>query len=93
MNTRPFASIVQLVLVFVMLASILMIGQQFQMGIYQTGLLILIASALLQVIFGNIPPNANFAKSLRMFLTFGIVVVIIFIISLLLVPLLVQLGK
>ena len=93
MNTRPFASIVQLVLVFVMLASILMIGQQFQMGIYQTGLLVLIASALLQVIFGNIPPNANFAKSLRMFFTFSIVVVIIFIISLLLVPLLVQLGK
>ncbi len=93
MNSRSFASIVQLVLVFVMLASIIMIGQQIQIGIYQTGLLILVASALLQVIFGNIPPNANFAKSVRMFVTFGIIVVIIFVLSLLLVPLLVQLGK
>ncbi|MFN8442319.1 MAG: hypothetical protein U0175_16165 [Caldilineaceae bacterium] len=93
MNSRSFASVVQLILVFVMLASIVMIGQQFEMGIYKVGLLILIASALLQVIFGNIPPAANLAKSLRMFLTFGIVVVVIFVLSLLLVPLLVQLGK
>ena len=93
MNTRSFASIVQLILVFVMLASIVMIGQQFEMGIYQIGLLVLIASSLLQVIFGNIPATANLAKSLRMFLTFAIVVVIIFVLSLLLVPLLVQLGK
>lgn len=93
MNTRSFASIVQLLLVFVMLASIIMIGQQFQIGIYQIGLLVLIASALLQVIFGNIPPNANLAKSLRMFLIFGVVIVIIFVLSILLVPLMVQLGK
>lgn len=93
MNTRSFASIVQLILVFVMVASIVMIGQQFEMGIYQIGLLVLIASSLLQVIFGNIPATANLAKSLRMFLTFAIVVVIIFVLSLLLVPLLVQLGK
>ena len=70
-----------------------MIGQQFQIGIYQIGLLVLIASSLLQVIFGNIPPNATVVKSLRMFLVFGVVIVIIFVISILLVPLMVQLGK
>ncbi len=93
MNSRPFASIVHLLLVFVMLASILLIGQQWNMALYQIGLLVLVASALTQVVFGNIPPNANFARSLRMFLTFAVIVVIIFFLSLLLVPLLVQLGK
>lgn len=93
MNTRSFASVIQLILVFVMLASIVMIGQQFEIGIYRVGLLVLIASSLLQVIFGNIPATASLAKSLRMFLIFAIVVVVIFVLSLLLVPLLVQLGK
>ena len=92
-TNRPFASIVHLFLVFVMLISIILIGQQYNMTLYQVGLLVLVASALIQVAFGNIPPNANFAKSLRMFLTFLVVIVVVFVLSLLLVPLLVQLGK
>ncbi|MEM6430449.1 MAG: hypothetical protein AAF708_14505 [Deinococcota bacterium] len=84
---RTFASITQTVLVFVMLASFVMIGQQlevfFNVGeieidlgllLYQIGLGTLIGSALLQIAFGNIPPGANFRQTMRIL---GIAVLII----------------
>ena len=92
-TNRPFASIIHLILVFVMLISMLLISQHYNMALYQLGLLVLVGSALVQVAFGNIPPSANFAKSMRMLLIALLVIAVIFILSLLLVPLLVQLGK
>ncbi|MEM7734930.1 MAG: hypothetical protein AAF267_03995 [Deinococcota bacterium] len=84
---RTFASVTQTVLVFVMLASFVMIGQQleafFTVGeveidlgllLYQIGLGTLIGSALLQIAFGNIPPGANFRQTMRIL---GIAVLII----------------
>lgn len=76
-----------------MLISIVLIGQQYSMPLYQVGLLLLVTATLIQVAFGNIPPAANLARSLRMFITFMAIIVVVFVVSLLIVPLLVQLGK
>jgi hypothetical protein len=95
MNTtgRPFAAIIHLILVFLMLISIVLIGQQYSMPLYQVGLLLLVTATLIQVAFGNIPPTTNLARSLRLFVSFMLIIAVVFGVSLLLVPLLVQLGK
>ena len=90
---RPFASIVQFVLVIWMLASIVMIGQQFSMDIYQLGLISLVFTSLSQIAFGNIPATANFGRSLKMYVWFMFLIAVIFGVSILAAPYLVALGR
>lgn len=103
---RTFASTMQTLLVFVMLASFAMITQQletfFTVGeveidlgllLYQIGLGTLIFSSLLQIAFGNIPPGASFGKTMR---TLGIAIAIIiavFVVGILLARPLTEMGR
>jgi len=82
----PFAASLQLVLVLVMLGSFFLIAQQWSKLVYQIGLLLLVASALVQVVFGNVAPEAGFARSMKQ-LALGLVV------GIALTPLLVKLGR
>lgn len=104
---RPtFASRMQALLVWVMLASFMLITQQlttfFEVGgveidlgllLYQVGLGTLIVSSLLQIAFGNIPPSAGFGVSLRLLGVATVVVGIVFGLGIVLAPILTQLGR
>jgi hypothetical protein len=103
---RTFASVTQTVLVFVMLASFVMIGQQlevfFNVGeveidlgllLYQIGLGTLIVSALLQIAFGNIPPGANFGKTMRILGIAVLIVAAVFGVGILIAGPLTRLGS
>lgn len=90
---RPFGALLQAALVVWMLASMALIGQQWNFTLYKVGLISLIVSSLSQIAVGNIPLTATASRSLRMYLTFMAVVVVIFAIGILIAPYLVALGR
>jgi len=89
----PFAASLQLVLVLVMLGSFFLIAQQWSKLVYQIGLLLLVASALVQVVFGNVAPEAGFARSMKQLALGLVVVAAVFGLGIALTPLLVKLGR
>ncbi|HAJ36702.1 MAG TPA: hypothetical protein DCL15_13535 [Chloroflexi bacterium] len=90
---RPFAATLQAVLVVWMLASIVLLGQQVSMQLYQIGLISLVASAISQIAVGNIPPTANFKRSALLYIWFIFLVAVIFAVSIALAPWLASLGR
>ena len=89
----PFAARLHLVLVLLMLVSFLLIGQQWSKFLYQIGLLLLVASALVQVVFGNVAPETGFARSMKQLALGLVVVAAVFGLGIALTPLLVNLGR
>ena len=89
----PFAAIVQFILVILMFISIILLGQSFNLRLYQIGLVLMIVTSLSQVAFGNISPEANFVRASRQYLLFMSIIAVIFAISILLTPTLVSLGR
>lgn len=92
-GNRTFTSIMQLLLVILMLLSIILIGQRSSFAGYKVGLILLTVTTLSQIAFGNIPPSARFAKSMRMYAIFMSVTVALFALSIVLAPILVNLGR
>jgi uncharacterized membrane protein (DUF441 family) len=92
-SKRTFTSVMQLLLVFLMLLSIVLIGQRSSFDGYKAGLILLAVTTLSQIAFGNIPPSARLGKSLRMYAIFMGVTAAIFAISIALAPVLVGLGR
>ncbi|HHY56912.1 MAG TPA: hypothetical protein GYA08_15915 [Chloroflexi bacterium] len=90
---RPFAATLQAVLVVWMLVSIVLLGQQASMQLYQIGLISLVVSAISQIAVGNIPPTANFKRSALLYIWFIFLVVVIFAVSIALAPWLASLGR
>jgi hypothetical protein len=93
-NTKqPFASRAQLTLIGLLGLSFVLLTQQANKGVYQAGFLLLIVSALLQIIFSNIPATASFKKSM-LYLVIGIVILGgVFVLGIVLAPSLVNLGR
>ena len=90
---QPFAAIVQGILVVLLIVSFAMITQQFNETIYRLGFLLLIASTFVQIVFGNLPPEANFRQSVKFTaIVFGIIA-IVFGLGIFLAPHLVNLGR
>ncbi|MFO7632921.1 MAG: hypothetical protein R6W76_10290 [Caldilinea sp.] len=92
-SRRPFAATAQLVLVVWMLTSIILIGQQASMQLYQIGLISLVFSAISQIAVGNIPPTANVRRSALLYVWFVFLVIVIFAVSIALAPWLASLGR
>jgi hypothetical protein len=90
---QPFAAIVQGILVILLLVSFAMITQQFNETLYRIGFLLLIASTLVQIVFGNLPPEADFKQSIRFTAVVFIIIAIVFGLGILLAPYLVNLGR
>jgi len=90
---RPFASVAQLVLVILLLVSLVMMGQQSSHVAYQVGLILLIGATFAQIAFGNIPPEAGFGRSMRLFTLYMGITVALFAVSILVAPLLIWLGR
>ena len=90
---QPFAAIVQGILVILLLVSFAMITQQFNETLYRIGFLLLIASTLVQIVFGNLPPEADFKQSIRFTAVVFIIIAIVFGLGILIAPYLVNLGR
>ncbi len=93
MTTRTFASITQLLLIGLLLLSIVLIGQRISFGGYKAGLILLTATTISQIAFGNIPPFARFGRSMRLYAIFVVSTALLFGVSILAAPLLVNLGR
>jgi hypothetical protein len=89
----PFASKLQMVLLAGMVLAFLLIAQNVSADVYHYGLLLLIGSSLLQVVAGNIPPQAGLISTLVRLLIGLAIVVAVFVGGILLVPYLAQLGQ
>ncbi len=90
---QPFAAIVQGILVILLAVSFAMITQQVNETLYRIGFLLLIASTFVQIVFGNLPPEADFKQSIKFtIIVFGIIA-IVFGLGIFLAPHLVNLGR
>ena len=90
---RPFASIMQAILVALLIISFLLITQQTSKALYQIGFLLLAASTFMQIVFGNVPPSANFKRSMKI-LGIGLAIIAaVFSVGVLVAPYLVNLGR
>lgn len=90
---RPFAAKMHLTLVVLMLVSFVLITQQQSKVIFQVGLSLLVASALVQVVFGNVAPEAGFGRSMRQLAIGLLIVIAVFGLGVVLTPALVNLGR
>ncbi|UCF91634.1 MAG: hypothetical protein JSW39_25735 [Desulfobacterales bacterium] len=90
---QPFAAVMQAILVVLLIASFALITQQYSKTLYRIGFILLVASTFVQIVFGNLPPEADFKRSMKLVgLVFGIVIVV-FGLGILLAPYLVNLGR
>jgi hypothetical protein len=90
---KPFATILQDILIVLLLLSLVLIGQQWSINLYQAGLILLVICTLLQIAVGNIPSNADFRQSVKFIALILMIVAIVFIAGILLVPSLVKMAR
>jgi len=89
----PFAALLQTILIGLLLLSLVLIAQQWSKDLYKIGLVMLIVTALVQIPFGNVPPDSKFGPSMK-FLVIGVAILAgVFAISIALVPTLLTLGR
>ncbi len=90
---QAFASVMHLALVILLLVSFGLITQQHSRSLYQLGFVLLVASTFVQIVFGNVPPSANFKRSMK-FLGVGLIIITaVFALGIIITPFLVNLGR
>lgn len=92
-KNKPFAYKIQMIIIPLFPVSFIIIMQRFSLNLYKIGILLLILTAMMQNIFGNIDPNATRKETLLSFIKIVIIILIIFLVGILIVPLLVNLGR
>ena len=90
---RPFASGMHLVLVILMFVSFVLITQKSSKHLYQIGFLLLVVSTIVQIVFGNIPPESNFKRSMKILGVGLAIITAVFAVGLVVAPHLVKLGR
>ena len=89
----PFAARFQTILIGAMFVGFALIAQGASKTLYQVGLPLLVLAAFLQIAFGNIPPTAGFAKSIKLLALTWVLVAAIFVLGIYLAPFLIALGR
>jgi hypothetical protein len=90
---KPFATVMQGVLIALLVLSLLLIAQQISFQIYQIGLILLGVAAITQIGFGNVPPESDFATSIKYLILSYIIVGSVFVLGILLAPTLIRLAR
>ena len=88
-----FAARMQTAVIFTMIVSFIFIIQKMSDGLHKVGLLLLIISALSQMAFGNMPPEANFKEAKKVMIIAFCIVACIFGLGILLAPVLIGIGR
>ena len=92
-NKTPFAARAQRINIYLLIAALLMLAQQFTYTIYVWGFRLLFVVVTLQVALGNINPDWDKKKTLKKTLVILLVIVVIFVFSIIVTPYLIELGK
>ncbi|CAM5769465.1 hypothetical protein LMIY3S_02846 [Labrys miyagiensis] len=81
------------VLIVGMLVGIALIAQRYNLILFKAGLAVLVVSTLLQIAVGNVPKSASIGRSLALIVLFLGIIALVFVIGIVLVPTLSQLGR
>jgi amino acid transporter len=92
-QSMPFASVVQIGLIVLLTVSFALITQQVERDVYRVGVFSLIIFTLVQVAFGNIPPQTNIRNSMIGLLITAVVIAAVVGFSIWLAPTLIRLGQ
>jgi hypothetical protein len=92
-NRKPFATVMQAILIGLLIVSLVLIAQQYSQGVYKLGLILLVVTTIIQIGFGNIPPNASFGRSMKLLALSLAIIAFVFGLGILLVPSLIQLAR
>ncbi len=84
---------VELALIILMMVGFLLITQQWSFFLYQIGLLTVIGATILNIAVGNVPHAVRGWRALRAVVIILAVTAAVFVIGILLVPSLAQLGQ
>ncbi|HEY0793095.1 MAG TPA: hypothetical protein VGD78_18665 [Chthoniobacterales bacterium] len=88
----PFASKLQIVLLVGIVTGFVLVAQNQSADVYRYGLILLMGSALLQVVAGNIPPEANLISTLVRLAVGLAIIAAVFGIGIWLVPILARIA-
>lgn len=89
----PFASTAQVVLILLLVACFVLVGQQFNMALYSYGLIALMALTIVQIGLGNTDPTSGPLKTLRNLVVTFVIVGTVIVGALLLAPTLIGFGR
>ena len=90
---QPFAAKLEIVLLTGILIGFCLIAQNVSADLYKCGLILLMVSAVLQTVAGNIPPDCRFVGTLLRLLLGLAIVAGVFAAGIWLVPILANLGN
>ncbi len=94
MKTKAaFAAKMQVAVIISMVLSFVLIIQRINMALYNTGLVLLIVSALSQMAFGNMPSDASFKEAKKIMIIAFAIVICVFVGGILLAPVLIKIGR
>ncbi|MBW4023976.1 MAG: hypothetical protein HIU92_12720 [Proteobacteria bacterium] len=82
----------ELALILIMVLGFLLIVQQWSFGLFQIGLLTVMAATILNIAVGNLPRNASLGRALRLTVLLLAIIAVVFAAGILLVPYLARLG-
>lgn len=92
-KSTPFAARFQLILIIMLLVSLVLIAQQFSKDVYKVGLGLLVITTIFQIGGSNVPSTANAKETGRIMATAFVIVIVVFIVSIVLTPYLLNLGR
>jgi hypothetical protein len=90
---QAFGARMQAIILLSMIVSFALIIQKMNMTLHKIGLLLLIVSALSQMAFGNMPPEATFKEGKKIMIIAYAIVVSVFGLGILLAPVLIKIGR
>lgn len=90
---RAFGARMQAIVLVAMILSFVLIIQEMNMTLHKVGLLLLIVSALSQMAFGNMPPEATFKEGRKIMIIAYTIVACVFGLGILLAPILIKIGR
>lgn len=84
---------IELLLILLMMTGFVLIAQQWSFALYQLGLLTVICATILNIAVGNVPRTARGWRALRAVVVILAGTAAVFVIGILLVPYLAELGQ
>jgi hypothetical protein len=94
MKTKTaFGGRMQTVVIISMITSFLLIIQKANSTLHKVGLMLLIASAISQMAFGNISSEATFKESKKVIIVAYLIVACVFGLGIILAPILIKIGR
>ncbi len=93
MSESRFTQRIQLWWIFILVVMLAGIGQAFSFTIYQIAIVSMMVAGMSQIAIGNVPPDAPPSKFFKFLGIFTVAIVVIFVVSILMIPYLVNLGR